>query len=271
MYSRVVASAAAVSLCLGLIYVRPMDAQAAIPPKPPSPFELATTAFSDGDVTSMLESLDTRISGAKAKADLRFTLWDFGRVLQTGRMTTTQEVRVMAHLDGIAGERPSDAGVVAHTRHMVSALTAGKSAPDIEGQDLDGADLRLSDYRGKVVVLMFSGDWCGVCRVQYPYERLMLELYKNWPFAILGIDSSESLARARQVKADERLTYRSWWDGGAAKNTEGPIATSWNVVGWPTVYVLDREGVIRFIDVREEDLLKAVRLLLTEKSSASAR
>jgi peroxiredoxin len=249
-------------VCLSAASIPLLSAQSAHQAAPT--FNLVVPPFGDSELTAMLDQLDSRVARSKGAADFRFTLWDFARRVQTGRLSQSQESQVLQHLAGLSDTRPADAGAVNSARRMVSALTVGKVAPDIAGSDLDGASMSLSDYRGKVTVVMFSGDWCGICRVQYPYERLMLELYKNWPFALVGVDSSTSLARAKQVKHDERLTFRSWWDGGAAKNTEGPIATSWNVAGWPTVYVLDQHGVIRFVDVREEDLLKAVRLLLAE-------
>src|SRR5262249_24220295 len=155
------------------------------------------------------------------------------------------------------------AAVVDKARYMVTSLTIGKVAPDIVGEDLDGTPLKLSDYRGKVVLLVFSGDWCGICRTQYPYERLLLELYQAWPFAIVGVDSGSSVDAARQNHIDQHLAYRSWWDG--AQSTPGSIASAWNVQGWPTAYLLDADGVIRFVDLRDEDLLKGVRQLLLER------
>ncbi|OHE82333.1 MAG: hypothetical protein A2107_12325 [Verrucomicrobia bacterium GWF2_62_7] len=105
----------------------------------------------------------------------------------------------------------------------------------------------------------------------------MQELYANWPFAILGVDSGarESLKRN---KTEHGLTYRSWWDPPGDGEDRGTIASTWNVLGWPTTYVLDAAGVIRFVDLRDEDLLKGVRQLLNEhmnrldrQSVASAR
>jgi hypothetical protein len=59
----------------------------------------------------------------------------------------------------------------------------------------------------------------------------------------------------------EQITWRSWWDGGT---TEGPIATRWNVTGWPTIYVLDDRGVIRYKNIVGEELDKAVDALLKQ-------
>ena len=61
------------------------------------------------------------------------------------------------------------------------------------------------------------------------------------------------------------LTWRSWWDGGS---TNGPIARAWNVSAWPTIYVLDHKGVIRYKNVREQALDKAVDTLLAEMGAA---
>jgi hypothetical protein len=94
----------------------------------------------------------------------------------------------------------------------------------------------------------------------YPHERSLVEKLTNKPFALLGINSDP---KERVVKAIEEndITWRSWWDGGS---TQGPIATKWNVSGWPTIYVLDAKGVIRFKNVRGPQLDAAVDELLAE-------
>ena len=144
-----------------------------------------------------------------------------------------------------------------------AVLTLGATAPDIVGTDLDGRALRLSDYRGKVVVVTFSGEWCGICRSEYPYHRFLLELYRDWPFALLSVESGADRDVARRAKIDRGLLYRSWWDGAPRRDAPGTIAAAWGVSGWPTTYVLDEKGAIRAIDPRKEDLLKVVRQLLT--------
>ena len=78
------------------------------------------------------------------------------------------------------------------------------------------------------------------------------------PFALIGVNSDPK-DRVRQAMKKENMTWRSWWDGGS---TEGPIAKAWNVNGWPTIYVLDAKGVIRYKNVRESEMDKAVDKLL---------
>jgi hypothetical protein len=84
------------------------------------------------------------------------------------------------------------------------------------------------------------------------------------PFALLGVNS-DGKDRLRRTMKSENITWRSWWDGG---NTEGPIAKAWNVKGWPTIYVLDANGVIRHRDIRDKELDAAINTLVREAEAA---
>jgi len=95
----------------------------------------------------------------------------------------------------------------------------------------------------------------------YPHERSLVQRLENEPFALIGINSDRDREALKRTMAEEGITWRSFWDGGS---TSGPIATKWNVRGWPTIYVLDGEGRIRYRDVRGEALDRAVDTLLAE-------
>jgi hypothetical protein len=99
----------------------------------------------------------------------------------------------------------------------------------------------------------------------YPHERSLVERLKDKPFALLGVNSDPK-EKAKAALERENISWRSFWDGG---NTSGPIATQWNVRGWPTIYVLDHKGVIRFKNVRGEAMDKAVETLLAEMSEGA--
>ena len=94
----------------------------------------------------------------------------------------------------------------------------------------------------------------------YPHERSLVKKMENKPFALLGINSDPK-EHLRETLKKENMTWRSWWDGG---DTSGPIAKAWNVHGWPTIYILDHKGVIRFKDLRGDAMEKAVEQLLAE-------
>jgi peroxiredoxin len=95
----------------------------------------------------------------------------------------------------------------------------------------------------------------------YPHERSLVKRLANEPFALLGINSDRDRDKLKSVLKEKDLTWRSWWDGGS---TSGPIASKWNVRGWPTTYVLDAKGMIRYKNVRGEAMDKAVDELMAE-------
>ena len=129
----------------------------------------------------------------------------------------------------------------------IHSVAVGKVAPDIDGEDIDGKPMKLSQYRGKVVVLVFWGTWCGPCMSLIPHEKALVERLRGRPFALLGINSDPDRQKLKSVQMEKGITWRSWWDKG---RPGGPIATRWDVHTWPTVIILDRDGVIRFRGLR---------------------
>ena len=163
---------------------------------------------------------------------------------------------------GAASDREGDLARAAEAElHEIRGLAIGKTAPEITGEDLNGRPMKLSDYRGKVVVLVFCGDWCGPCRAMYPHERSLVKRLEGKPFALVGINSDPDSQKLNERIKKENITWPSWRDGGS---TQGPITTAWNVNGWPTIYVLDHKGVIRYTGVRDKAMDKAVNTLLRE-------
>ena len=124
-------------------------------------------------------------------------------------------------------------------------LAVGKPAPEIIGTDLDGQPFKLSDYRGKVVLLTFWAGWCGACRDIASLERSLAETMRGRPFVLLGVNGDGDMVKLKEQMNAEHITTRSWCDGGGNANTPGPIARRFNVHGWPSLYLLDAHGVIR--------------------------
>lgn len=139
-------------------------------------------------------------------------------------------------------------------------LALGKVAPDIDGEDLDGKRFHLQDYRGKVVVLIFCGHWCGPCRQMNPQKQRLVERYAGKPFALLEVNSDDDREAVKRTMRKEKLTWRCWFDG----SREGAIARRWGVHSWPTIFILDGKGVIRFKELRGPMLDRVVERLVKE-------
>jgi Thioredoxin-like len=76
----------------------------------------------------------------------------------------------------------------------------------------------------------------------YPHERSLVKKLENKPFALIGVNSDRDKDDLKKAMETENITWRSFWNGGS---TSGPISSKWNVRGWPTLFVIDHQGVIR--------------------------
>ena len=100
-----------------------------------------------------------------------------------------------------------------------------------------------------------------------PHERSLVDKLKGRPFSIVAVNSDPTRDELKQTMAKENITWPQFFDGGG---TSGPIATAWNVSSWPTLYVLDANGVIRHKNLRDEPLEKAIDALVAEAEKESA-
>jgi len=123
-------------------------------------------------------------------------------------------------------------------------LSLGKVAPDIAAEGIDGKKFKLSDSRGKITVLSFWASWCGPCMRLMPVERALTERMKGKPFTMIGVNGDGILPDARRAVEHEKMTWPSFWNG--KDGSHGPITSAWDVSDWPTVYVIDAGGIIRF-------------------------
>jgi hypothetical protein len=98
----------------------------------------------------------------------------------------------------------------------------------------------------------------------YPHERSLVNKLKDKPFVIVGINSDSNRDELKKVLEKEQITWRSWWDGGG---TGGPIATQWNIQGWPTLYLLDHKGIIVDKSLGFRDMDQRIEQLVADAES----
>ena len=98
-----------------------------------------------------------------------------------------------------------------------------------------------------------------------PHERSLVTTYAKRPFALIGVNSDQDLEQFRKLAKENGVTWRNVADG----DTSGPIATRWNVQGWPTLYLIDHEGVIRYRDIAGEQAIDAAIAELVAKAEAA--
>jgi peroxiredoxin len=138
------------------------------------------------------------------------------------------------------------AGLVAGCLPVTVRSTArvpavGKPAPATIGRDADDVTFSLEDYRGKVVLLDFTAEWCRYCQELLPEQREIHQRYQGRPFAIVAVSADNTREELRDAQRRKALPWRSWWDGPS-----GPIARLWGVDAFPTLVLIDSHGVVRY-------------------------
>jgi peroxiredoxin len=142
----------------------------------------------------------------------------------------------------------------------IEQLAVGKLAPEIIGVDAGGVEFKLSDHTGRIVVLMFSGEWCTPCRAQQPRLRALQAKFRDKPVRLLGV-MSDPPERLREAIRKGDITWPCWCD----RDWTGPITSQWNITTWPTIHVLDRRGVIRYRNASPDQLEAVLERLLQEQ------
>ncbi|MHB8453566.1 MAG: peroxiredoxin family protein [Acidiferrobacterales bacterium] len=128
-----------------------------------------------------------------------------------------------------------------------SASPAMRNAPDFTLKDLDGKAHRLSDYRGKLVIVNFWATWCPPCRREMPSMERLYEQLKGRQFVILGVEVGEGWDVVQPFVEQMKVNYPILLDRNAA------ISQKWHLMGLPTSYVIDPQGRIAAVIVGGRD------------------
>lgn len=97
-----------------------------------------------------------------------------------------------------------------------------------------------------------------------PHLKELVQLHKDEPFALIGINTDPDRQGFLRRAKESGITWRNAWTGG----TGGTWPTAWGIQRYPTTYVIDGQGVLRYVDARGEALSRAVETLLSEQRAA---
>lgn len=142
-------------------------------------------------------------------------------------------------------------------------VKTGDMAPDFKIRESDGNSYRLSELRGKVVMLQFTASWCSVCRTEMPFiEKEIWLPRKNDGLVVIGIDRDEPLEKVQRFKKDIAVTYPLALDPGA--DIFGLFASK--EAGVTRNVIIDRKGKIIFLTrlFEREEFDRMKKVIFTE-------
>ncbi len=114
-------------------------------------------------------------------------------------------------------------------------------APDFTLKSRSGENLRLSDYRGEVVMINFWASWCGPCRQEMPLLEQLYSEYNPLGFTILGVNVEEDSGKALAMLNEIPVSFPVLFD------TSSKVSKLYNVVAMPSTVLIDRDGRVRFL------------------------
>lgn len=120
----------------------------------------------------------------------------------------------------------------------IQSPQVGKPAPDFALETVDGHTLRLSEQRGKPVLINFWATWCGPCLVEMPNIQKIYEKYPG-QFEVLAVNADESEREVQKFAEKMNLTFPILLDPGNKVNE------LFHLRGYPTTFVLDADGIVQ--------------------------
>jgi peroxiredoxin len=146
---------------------------------------------------------------------------------------------------------------------LASSGLEGRPAPDFALKSSTGENMRLSEYRGDVVMINFWATWCGPCRQEMPLLDELYNRYQRVGFNLLGVNIDDDSSRAMQMVSELGVNFPVLFD--ARKE----VSKLYNVDAMPVTVLVDREGNVRHVHNGykpgyEEKYLDEIRSLLRE-------
>jgi peroxiredoxin len=149
------------------------------------------------------------------------------------------------------------------TSSLAASDLAGQPAPDFALKSSTGENLRLSEYRGDVVMINFWATWCGPCRQEMPLLDQLYSRYQRVGFSLLGVNIDDDSSRAMDMIRELGVSFPVLFD------SRKEVSKLYDVDAMPVTVLVDREGNVRHIHKGykpgyEDIYLDQIRALLRE-------
>ena len=124
---------------------------------------------------------------------------------------------------------------------VADAGTVSGVAPNFTLKSMSGKNLKLSEYRGQVVMINFWASWCAPCRQEMPLLEDLYKKYKSLGFTLLGVNVEEDSSTASTLLKSIKVSFPILFDN---KNT---VSRLYKVSAMPTTVIIDRDGNMRYL------------------------
>ncbi|MEZ4915499.1 MAG: TlpA disulfide reductase family protein [Chitinophagales bacterium] len=195
------------------------------------------------------------LSGLQNPDDIDYiktTLADYKKIMPASTYITDMEAQIKQQEDAKVQQAAMEAAA--------GKIAIGSEAPDFTQKNPQGKDVKLSDYRGKVVLLDFWASWCKPCRYENPNVVAAYNKYKDKGFTVFSVSLDKD--RDAWLKAIEQdglvwpahVSDLQFWNNAVAKE--------YGITGIPAAFLVDKNGIIVAKDLRGDELVKKLEEVL---------
>ncbi len=236
------------------------DVKVSVPAK--SALTLGTWWLDSKDPAAQAKLLDAYATIAKANptddgvASTLGTMYELGAANDAVKKQAIAMIR--ANLQGDAAKQ------------ILAQADAMQAQKDLEGKPLvvagrtsKGGKFTSADWKGKVILVDMWATWCGPCKAELPRTKKLYADYHAKGLELVGLDCDSADDTVNAFITENGMAWPQLREESQSQNQWHPLATLWHVEGIPTMFLIDRKGVLRYVDGREDTETK-VKALLAE-------
>jgi peroxiredoxin len=148
-----------------------------------------------------------------------------------------------------------------HGLYEIDSLKLGSLAPEFSGVSVQGQPISLSNLRGKIVLLEFTGTWCGPCQGELPFLKEAYSKFASERMTFVAFSEDDSASTVERYVADKQIP---WPTILAPEYNDNIAVRRYNVNGIPRIFLIDTEGRIRAKNLRRADISNAIGELVSK-------